>query len=160
MTDVLDLRILEQLHRNARIKNNHLAKLVGLSAPACLQRVRRLEKAGIIAGYRAILNWQVAGVGFDAWADITLCGSSGKTVGQFVDFLRGSPLVYSAHQLGGTRDFLLHVVATSFGSWKAFLERASDDGFDVEVGRVSLTLECVKQPLASPCFCRLSVAGQ
>jgi len=52
--DAVDCQILEELQINARIKNKDLAARVGLSASACFERVKRLEKAGIIRGYRAV----------------------------------------------------------------------------------------------------------
>ena len=54
--DSVDLKILRELQRDGRMTNVELAERVGISAPPCLRRVRRLEEAGIIEGYQAQLN--------------------------------------------------------------------------------------------------------
>src|SRR3954470_14845462 len=54
--DAIDIKILRELQRDGRITNVELAERVGISAPPCLRRVRKLEEAGIIEGYHALLN--------------------------------------------------------------------------------------------------------
>ena len=54
--DAIDWKILRELQREGRITNVELSNRVGISAPPCLRRVKRLEDAGIIKGYRALLN--------------------------------------------------------------------------------------------------------
>ena len=61
IADDLDRRILRELSADARITNNELAERVGLSASACLRRLRRLEETGIIRGYTAIIDPAVEG---------------------------------------------------------------------------------------------------
>lgn len=55
--DRIDLRILTELQKNGRITNFKLSSLVGISASPCHKRVRRLEKMGLISGYRAQIYW-------------------------------------------------------------------------------------------------------
>ena len=54
--DKIDLRILQTLQKDGRITNQNLAERVNLSPSSCLQRVRRLEQAGVISSYQAHLN--------------------------------------------------------------------------------------------------------
>ena len=54
--DQIDLKILRELQRDGRITNVELSERVGISAPPCLRRLRKLEDAGIIKGYRALLD--------------------------------------------------------------------------------------------------------
>lgn len=54
--DGIDIKILNELQRNGKISNIDLSKKVGLSPTPCLERVKRLEKQGVIMGYRALLN--------------------------------------------------------------------------------------------------------
>ena len=54
--DSIDIKILNELQRNGKISNIDLSKKVGLSPTPCLERVKRLEKQGVIMGYRALLN--------------------------------------------------------------------------------------------------------
>ena len=70
--DAIDWKILKQLQDNGRITNVELAERVGISAPPCLRRVRKLEEAGIIQGYRAILNGAILGQDIVAFCMIRL----------------------------------------------------------------------------------------
>jgi DNA-binding Lrp family transcriptional regulator len=54
--DAIDWKILKELQDDGRMTNVELARRVGISAPPCLRRVKRLEEAGIIRGYRALLS--------------------------------------------------------------------------------------------------------
>ena len=60
--DQFDQQILTALQDNARISNVQLAELVGLSASACSRRIQALEEAGVIAGYRAVLDRELIGL--------------------------------------------------------------------------------------------------
>ena len=57
--DSIDIKILNELQRNGKISNIDLSKKVGLSPTPCLERVKRLEKQGVIMGYRALLNPEI-----------------------------------------------------------------------------------------------------
>jgi DNA-binding Lrp family transcriptional regulator len=59
IADPIDSRILKELSADARITNNELAERVGLSASACLRRLRRLEEIGAIKGYSAIIDPEI-----------------------------------------------------------------------------------------------------
>lgn len=146
--DAIDRAILSELQHNARVKNSILAARVGLSPPACLQRVRRLEKRGVIAGYRAILNWSGERAQFDAWAELALRNADANSVSDFAEFLRRASIVFSAHQLGRTEDFLVHVIAPSMTVWQELLAELPARGFEAEVKRIMLVLDCVKPPIA------------
>ena len=65
--DTIDDHILRMLSRDGRISNVELAERAGLSASACLRRVQALERAGFIAGYRAVLDPAKLGMGFVAY---------------------------------------------------------------------------------------------
>ena len=59
--DAIDWKILRELQNDGRITNVELSQRVGISAPPCLRRVKRLEETGIIRGYRALLNGEALG---------------------------------------------------------------------------------------------------
>ena len=65
--DNINDRILRELSRDGRLPNLELAERVGLSPSACLRRVQELERAGVIKGYRAVLDPAKLGVGFVAY---------------------------------------------------------------------------------------------
>src|ERR1035441_5310977 len=61
--DALDRRVIAALQADARLTNVELARKIGLSPSPCLRRVKRLEKEGVIEGYRAVLSRDRVGLG-------------------------------------------------------------------------------------------------
>ena len=70
--DAIDLKILTELQSEGRITNVELARRVGISAPPCLRRVRALEEAGFIRGYRALLDEKLLGFEVTVFAMVHL----------------------------------------------------------------------------------------
>lgn len=70
--DAMDIRILRALQRDGRLQNLQLAEEVGLSPSPCLRRVRRLEEAGAVERYVALLNPAAMGLGLTVFARISL----------------------------------------------------------------------------------------
>ncbi len=111
MLDAIDRQILAELQADGRITNVELARRIGISAPPCLRRMRRLEEAGIIRGYHADtdperLGWQItffAIVGLDSQRESVLSG--------FERLVAGWPEVRECHMIRGGGDFLLRLLA-------------------------------------------------
>ena len=119
--DRLDRRILEELQANARISNQELAKRVGLSAAPCWRRLRRLEQAGVIAGYATLLRASAIGLPILAYAVISLENHHPESVRQFDQFVKERPEVLECHSMSGANDYLLRIVATSMEAYEHFL---------------------------------------
>lgn len=145
--DETDWALLRLLERDGRMTNKQLARAVGLSPAACHARIRKLEMAGVILGYRAVLNWRRLGADFEAWAEVVLNDANRSDA--FVAFLTGSQTIVSAQRLAQPNVFLLHLVAVSSGCWREFLDAAMSEGFSLDVVRFNLALACVK-PIRSP----------
>jgi Lrp/AsnC family leucine-responsive transcriptional regulator len=142
--DNVDCQILDTLQKDGRIKNKDLAVQVGLSASACHERVRRLESAGIVRGYRALVDASALGARFDAWIDVEVREHTGRDVDDFLARLHTAEQVLSAHRVAGPQDFMLHVLARSQTAWSAFMREARDAGLDVVVKHMSVVTDCVK----------------
>ncbi|MGR3494851.1 Lrp/AsnC family transcriptional regulator [Citreimonas sp.] len=122
MTDMdeIDARILRVLSRDGRISNLALAERVGLSPSACLRRVAALEKAGVITGYRAVLNPEKTGIGFVAYVTVGL-GQHTKAAQQaFERAMEAAPQVRECHNITGAVEYLLRVEAESLAAYKHF----------------------------------------
>ena len=78
----IDRRILHTLQRNARLSNVDLADKVGLSTSPCLRRVRRLEKAGVITGYVALVDQQAVGLPVSIFVNVSLEHTSTPRAGR------------------------------------------------------------------------------
>ncbi len=112
--DAIDLRILEALQRDARIANVDLAAAVGLSPSPCLRRVRMMEEAGVIAGYRAALDRPAVGLGLTVFVGIKVDRHTDENATAFRDAVSALPEVVSCHLVSGESDFLLQVVLPTF----------------------------------------------
>ncbi len=120
MIDELDRKILRELEVDGRVSNTELAKRVGLSASACLRRVQGLEGAGIIQGYRAVLDRSKLGAGFIAYVAVQLSKHTKEDQQRFEDHMKAVPQVLECHNTTGTIEYLLRVEVEDLTSYKQF----------------------------------------
>ncbi len=122
MTEIDDLhqRILRELEADGRISNAELAKRVGLSASACLRRVQELERSGVIAGYRAVLNREALGLGFTAYVTVGLSEHTKKAQRDFERAMMAAPEVREVHDVTGSIEYILRVEARDLAAYKHF----------------------------------------
>lgn len=109
--DATDARILTVLQRKGRISNADLSDEVHLSASACHRRVQRLEDAGIIRDYVALLDPRKLGRPTVVFVEITLSGQADEVLDAFEREVRLVPDVLECHLMAGSADYLLKVVA-------------------------------------------------
>ncbi|MCX6407781.1 MAG: Lrp/AsnC family transcriptional regulator [Propionibacteriales bacterium] len=119
--DAIDQAILHELQVDGRLTNQELADRVGLSPSPCLRRVRALESAGVISGYRAVVAQQEVGLSITAFVRLRLSSHATDTVEAVEEELRALPEVVEAYVLAGDHDYLLKVVAESFASYEQLL---------------------------------------
>ncbi len=118
--DQINARILQELGRDGRISNIELAERVGLSPSAYLRRVQELERSGVIAGYRAVLNPAAFGVGFVAYIAVGLSEHSKEAQEGFERSISLSPEVRECHNITGNVEYLLRVEARDLADYKHF----------------------------------------
>jgi Lrp/AsnC family leucine-responsive transcriptional regulator len=116
--DRTDRRILFELQGDGRLSNQELADRVGLSPSPCLRRVRTLERAGVISGYRAVLNQDAVGLSITAFVRLKLASHSAEVVRAVEDELRAVTEVIEAYLLAGDHDYLVKIVAASFDEYE------------------------------------------
>jgi DNA-binding Lrp family transcriptional regulator len=116
--DEINHRILRELFRDGRISNLDLAERVGLSPSACLRRVQELERAGIIKGYRAVLDPAKLGIGFVAYVTVGLNTHTKAAQEAFERAIARAPQVTECHNITGTVEYLLRVEAEDLASYK------------------------------------------
>src|ERR1700730_327062 len=119
--DSIDRKILRELQDDGRITNVELASRVGISAPPCLRRVRALEEAGYIKGYRALLDEKKLGYEVTVFAMVHLASQAEADLVAFEDFVRSQPLVRECWMLSGEIDFVLKCVAPDLKTFQAFV---------------------------------------
>lgn len=142
--DAIDWKILRELQKEGRITNVELSRRVGISAPPCLRRVKRLEDAGIIQGYRALLNAPALGYDVVAFCLIGLQHQSESELKAFSDRTRNWPIVRRAWMVSGESDFLLHCVATDLGRFQSFVIEELTSTPNVDTVRTALTIRQIK----------------
>jgi Lrp/AsnC family leucine-responsive transcriptional regulator len=113
-------RILEELQRNARLSFNELGRRVNLSAPAAAERVRRMEEAGIITGYRAQVKPETVGLPVTAFVRIEVPGANHRKVEALVVEL---PEVLECHRATGTDCYVMKVVLASMDHLRTLLDK-------------------------------------
>ena len=119
--DAFDRRILTALQRDGRLTNVQLADEIGLSASPCLRRVRQLEEAGVIKGYRASLDPDEVGLGLTVFVGIKVERHHETEAERFREAVSALPEVISAFLVSGESDFLLHVVVPDLRGYERFL---------------------------------------
>ena len=102
--DAIDRQILKELQDDGRITNVELARRVGISAPPCLRRVRALEQAGYIKGYRALLDEKRLGYEVTIFAMVHLSSQAEADLKAFEDFVLHA--LTSAPNVASVKTFL------------------------------------------------------
>jgi len=147
--DAIDWKILRELQDNGRITNVELARRVGISAPPCLRRVRALEEAGFIKGYRALLDEKLLGYEVAVFAMVHLASQAEADLKAFEDFVQREPLVRECWMLSGEIDFILKCVAPDLRTFQDFVARLTAEP-QVRNVKTSLTLRNSKDAAMVP----------
>lgn len=105
--DKLDLKILSQLQRNGRMSITELAEHIGLSASACAERVRRLERDKVITGYHARVSPEAVGKALLVFVEIKLSTKSEEVFERVKQELLLVPEVMECHLVSGGFDYLV-----------------------------------------------------
>jgi Lrp/AsnC family transcriptional regulator, leucine-responsive regulatory protein len=118
--DKFDWLILNELQRDGRLSNAELAERVGLSAAPCWRRVRALEKAGIITGYRAEIDRHKVGLDVLAFVRLDAERNRGDVTRELEEAIRKIPEVIACHYISGTGTFELQVISKDLNTFSAF----------------------------------------
>ena len=118
--DAINRKILQALVADGRLSNTALAERVALSPSACLRRVQELERAGVITGYRAVLNPTAVGVGFVAYVSIGLVRHVLGEQQAFEHAMAQAAMVKECHNVTGAVEYLLRVEVANLAAYKRF----------------------------------------
>ena len=148
--DKLDIAILKELQTEARLTNTELASRVGLSAAPCWRRVRALEEAGFITGYRAEINRHKIGLGVLAFVRLDAARNTGDVLQTLEEAIRKIPEVVSCHYISGTGPFELQVVSRDLNTFSQFARDVLINLPNVKDLHTSFSLGEVKASSALP----------
>lgn len=116
--DAVDRKILAELQKDGRLTITELADRVSLSVSPCHRRLRALERAGAISGYRAHLDARTLGLSFEALVFVTMKASDRKTLDAFEREVATIPQVLQAQRLFGEPDYLLRVMTRDLSAFQ------------------------------------------
>jgi DNA-binding Lrp family transcriptional regulator len=116
--DPIDRKIIGLLRLDGRMPNVEIAGQVGLSASACLRRIKLLEESGAICGYTAILSGEAAEGRVIALTHITLDKQTGEHLDRFEQAVRMHPEIVECFLMTGDADYILRVVADSMADYE------------------------------------------
>jgi len=116
--DQIDRKILEILQTNSNITNAQLSIEIGLSPAPTLERVKKLENAGIIKSYHAVLDMASVGLGVSTFVTVSLKGHNKENIAKFMDAIKGIEEVVECHHVTGQADFILKIVAADIPAYQ------------------------------------------
>lgn len=119
--DEIDLTILGILQREGRITNAELAKRVGLSPPSALQRVRQLERSGVIKSYVALLDADKLGQKVMVFAMVRLSLHQEQPIERFRRGIAEIPEVVESYHISGDYDYLLKIIVPDIRSYETLI---------------------------------------
>ena len=119
--DRIDLKILEILQREGRISVTELADRVSLSATPCSDRVKRMEREGVITGYHARVNPAALGKNLLVFLEIKLSAKSGDVFDKVKKELLYVPEVMECHLVSGDFDYLVKARLTEMNEYRRLL---------------------------------------
>ncbi|MFI8105781.1 Lrp/AsnC family transcriptional regulator [Streptomyces sp. NPDC086023] len=147
--DRIDRSILRELQHDGRLTNQELAQRIGLSASACMRRVRQLEQDGVIQGYRAVIDPDAVGRGFEVLVSIEVRRDR-RTVEAFEESLRDIPDVIEAYRLFGSPGCLLRIAVADLAAYEQlWIERLTALDGVTEVNS-QIIMKRVKDPRGLP----------
>ena len=120
--DRIDLKIVDALQENGRVTNAELSERVGLSPTPCLNRVKKLENAGVIAGYTAIVDPLAAGYEICTLILVQISNHTRKAGDAFAEAVARLPAVAECHMISGKLDYLLRVYARNLPHYEEILQ--------------------------------------
>lgn len=119
--DKTDQTILDILQQEGRITNAELARRIGMSPPPTLERVKKLERAGIIQNYVALINPAIMGFTCFTYVEVTLVRHGSESVEKFTKAITKLDEVMECHHITGGADFLIKVASRDIPDYEDFI---------------------------------------
>jgi Lrp/AsnC family transcriptional regulator of ectoine degradation len=148
--DAYDIRILAAVQREGRITKVALAEQVGLSPTPCWNRLRRLEEAGLIAGYHAHLEPKAFGAVAVVFVEVTLANHRQIDFDRFEKAARAVPEIVGCWSLGGGIDYLIKVVARDIDAYQRLIDRLLEHEIGIERYFTYIVTKSLKDGSAIP----------
>ena len=119
--DMIDLNIINNLQKNARISNVELSEKVNISPSACLRRVRELENKGVIKGYASLIKASTLELGVNVMVNVKLERQVEKALESFEKAIQEWPEVMETYLMTGDSDYYLRILVKDLPAYEKFL---------------------------------------
>lgn len=119
--DDIDQKILSELQRDGRLSHQNLSDRIGLSPSPCARRVRNLETSGVITGYRAEIDPDKLGFGFNVFVSVKLDRQIDDRIVSFEQEIGRCPEIVECWLMTGQFDYLLRVSVRNLNEFESFL---------------------------------------
>lgn len=148
--DGFDWRLLAGLQDDASLTNAALAERIGLSASQVSRRRQRLEQAGVVRGYRALIDPAAVGLGITVFVHVALDTHSRDNARRFRDLVQRTPAVIEAHALTGEADYLIKLAVSDLKALAVLMNEVLLPHESVARVRSEIVLETLKESAALP----------
>jgi len=148
--DRFDTAILRALAADGRMPVTELARRIGLTKTPTQARVRRLEEAGVIAGYRAVLNPIRMGLAHVAYVEVRLADTREAALQAFNRAVQGVPEIEECHMMAAGFDYLMKVRTTDIADYRRVLGERISALPHVASTSTYVAMEAVKEAAGRP----------
>lgn len=146
--DAIDRKIIRALTRNGRATNAELSEEVGLSPSPCWTRVRRLEQAGVIKGYTALIDQAAVGLPDTVFIEVMMDRHDEDSLRRFEETVLVIPEVLECHLVTGEYDYVIKAAVGGTAGYERLLRERLYRLPGVRHTRTSFGLRCLKQTLS------------
>ncbi|MFC4201912.1 Lrp/AsnC family transcriptional regulator [Candidimonas humi] len=150
MLDAIDLKILDELQRDASLSNVELARRIHLSPSPCLARVKALEAAGIITRYVALADAAALGLGLNVFISISLKSQDRQALADFERRIAEHDEVMECYLMTGNEDYLIRVAVVDIAALEHFILEHLTSIPGIDKIRSSFALKQVSYKTALP----------
>jgi Lrp/AsnC family transcriptional regulator, regulator of ectoine-degradation genes len=148
--DAIDLRILDAIQRDGRITKLALAEKVGLSPTPCWMRLRKLEKAGIVAGYHARIAVRSIAPVATVLMEVTLGNHRQADFDRFERAIRDIPEIVACWSVGGGVDYMLKVMARDIDAYQRLVDALLQREIGIDRYFTYIVTKTVKEEIVLP----------
>jgi Lrp/AsnC family leucine-responsive transcriptional regulator len=155
--DATDLKILRILQEDGRISNIQLSTKIGLSPAPTLERVKKLENAGLIKSYHAVLDTDLLGLGINAIIQISLVRQINNAIQNFKKQILKIDEITECYQVTGTADYILKVAVKDMPSFEKLIADKLSRIEEIGQMQTMMILSTVKYSRVAPINYELSL---
>lgn len=148
--DDQDKKLVFLLQKNGKLTMKELSAELGLSITPIYERLKRLERKGLITGYHASVDPKKAGFGFEVFSSVTLESHKAEFLREFETEISKFPEVMECYHMAGSFDFLLKVMVKDMDGYAEFVNKKLAKLENIRLVQSMMVLKKVKQTIILP----------